>query len=198
MPTISIPRLKLSLGQVAWAICDGRPPDPVTIDRLRYLRQLGVPFEREGEGSGNRRTYGFDQLIECALAMYAIRVRYKPSEVALVQVAERKALRRRARKIFSGLKEGELTAPWIKSRGAVREVLQDEQYIRLHARFSQTPGTFETVSWAELDASPRLQFSDLIERYPDGNTRPLVPLKRVMLPAVAWALEAPETRPGRK
>ena len=52
----SIPRLALTHGQVAWALCAGQPPDQVTIDRLRYLRQLHVPFgaDEVGVGRGNR------------------------------------------------------------------------------------------------------------------------------------------------
>lgn len=190
--------LKLSLGQVAWAICGGQPPDPITIDRLRYLRQLGVPFEKEGGGSGNRRIYQFDHLIECALGIYAIRQRFKPSEVAVVQVAERKALRKFAREAFLSTARHEFESPWVKSREREWQLLSNEVFIRLHDRFSQTPGTFDVVTQAEIEANQLLRPGDYIERYPDGNTRALIPLKRVILPAVAWALEAPATRAGRK
>jgi hypothetical protein len=42
---------------------------------IRYLRQLGVPHSEEavGAGRGNRIFYGFEELIECGVALYAIR-----------------------------------------------------------------------------------------------------------------------------
>ena len=56
----SVPRLNLTHGQVAWAICAGQPPDKVTVDRLRYLRQLNIPFSEDevGVGRGNRLSFG--------------------------------------------------------------------------------------------------------------------------------------------
>jgi hypothetical protein len=36
----------------------------------------------------------------------------------------------------------------------------------------------------------------MVERFPGGETRTLVPLKKLVLELVAWALEAPVTKPG--
>ncbi len=190
--------LHLTFGQVAWALCAGQEPDPVTIDRLRYLRQLGVPFAKEGGGSGNRRTYGFDELVECAIALYALRKQYKPKPIAKMMVSERKILRSTAREKFTELPQGALDASWVKSRGKERVMLDGEVFLRVHDRFSETPGKFECIAIEDIFKSPDSMFGDEVETYANGEIRALVPLKRVMLIAVAWALEAPETRTGPK
>lgn len=193
--------LQLTFGQVAWALNAGREPDKVTIDRLRYLRQLHVPFtdkelKQHGAGSGNRLIYGFDHLVECALAIYALRQRMKPTEVAKVIVAERVFIRNAARELFLSLSPEALTASWVKSRGQEKVLMEDEQFLRLHDRFSQTPGKIDLVSWEQAQGNPDISPLDFIERLANGEARPLVPLRRVTLIAVAWALEAPKTRPG--
>ena len=87
----SVPRLNLTHGQVAWAICAGQPPDKVTVDRLRYLRQLNIPFSEDevGVGRGNRLSFGFDHLIECAIAIWSMRRGTKPAEPIVAAVLNR-------------------------------------------------------------------------------------------------------------
>ncbi len=191
--------LRLTFGQVAWALCAGNPPDPITQDRFRHLRQLGVPFapDEQGAGSGNRQTYGFVQLFGCAVGYYAIQQRFKPKDLANVQVAERPTLRKLARDLFVETPRQTLTDPWVKSRGTIRPpMFGNEQYLRLHDKVMDRSGTYDIVTIEELQANPLFTFGDLVERFPNGETVPLVPLKRVMLQAVAWAFDAPETKPG--
>lgn len=194
---LSIPHLQLTHGQVAWALFGGQKPDRRTLDSLRYLRLLGVPFveEEQGVGPGNRLTYTFDHLIECAVAMYAVRRGMKPRQGAGFLVGERQTLRKLYRKTFRDSRDGALDAPWVKSRGKLLPMLDDEMYIRLHKHHSEPGGKVEPMTLEEA-VTFQAGLADLVERYADG-VFPLVPLRRVSLEAVAWALEAPVTKPGR-
>jgi hypothetical protein len=192
-----IPRFKLTHGQVAWAICQGRESDDQTIDALRYLRQLGVPFteDERGVGRGNRLHYTFDHLIECSVAMFAIRHGMKPKMAATFLTGERAILRQLYRREFRECPDAALAADWVKSRGTIRPIMQGEQFIRLHERFAAHGGKIEMMTLDEV-VSYHASLGDMVERY-SNRVYPLVPLKRVMLEVVAWALEAPVTPPGR-
>lgn len=193
---LTLPRLSLTHGQVAWAICAGQPPDKVTVDRLRYLRQLGIPFTEEevGVGRGNRLTYGFNHLVECAIALWSIRRGTKPRAAADFLITERKGLHKLFREHFKAMPEAALTAEWVKSRGRVVPTLVDEIYLRLHAR-SEEGGAIKTMTLDEV-LMFKAAIGDQVEHY--GNeVHALVPLRRVMLETVAWSQVAPITPPGR-
>jgi len=192
-----IPRLQLTHGQVAWSLCGGQPPDKRTLDALRYLRQLGVPFTKDelGVGRGNRLTYTFDHLVECAVAMYAIRRATKPSQAAQFLVLERNALRKMYREAFHECPEGALDAEWIKSRGHIVPTVSDERFIRVHDRYAETSGKIELMTMDEV-MTFKAGIGDLVERH-SNDIYALVPLKRVMLEAVALSRIAPVTPPGR-
>ena len=192
-----VPTLQLTHGQVAWALCSGQNPDRRTLDALRYLRQLGVPFteEEQGTGRGNRLTYTFDHLIECAVAMYAIRRGMKPRQGADFLVGERKTLRKLYRSTFASAPPGALDAPWVLSRGKLGAVLDDEHFIRLHKRHADTSGKIDAMSMDEVITFGATMF-DQVERYANEVVA-LVPLRRVMYEALAWAALAPITPPGR-
>ena len=194
---LEIPRLRLTHGQVAWAICQGREPDDQTLDALRYLRQLGVPFAKheQGVGRGNRMTFTFDHLVECAVAMFAGRHGVKPGIAAQFLKAERTKLRKLYRESFRDCGDGSLTADWVRSRGAIVPHQIEEQYIRLHERYDEPGGKVELMTLDEV-LSYKGAIGDMVERY-GHRVYPLIPLRRVMLEAVAWALEAPVTPPGR-
>lgn len=192
----SLPRLALTHGQVAWALCVGQPPDQVTIDRLRYLRQLGIPFgpDEGGVGRGNRQAYRFEHLIECAVALWAMRRGAKPRTVADYLTAERKHLRKLFRDHVKDMPAPALDAEWIKSRGRIMPTIQGEAFLRLHARSTEA-GMIKTMTLEET-LNFKAAFGDQAEYY--GNeVHALVPLRRVMLEAVTWALVAPVTPPGR-
>lgn len=196
-PQPKIPSLHLTHGQVAWALCGGQPPDRRTLDTLRYLRQLGVPFTEDelGIGRGNRLTYHYDHLIECAVALYAIRRGAKPRLAAGFLVGDRKTLRKLYRSTFLDRPEGAFDADWIESGGQIRPMLADEHFVRVHDRYADTGGKVEQMTLDEV-MSYHASLADLVERYPDG-VYPLVPLRRVILETVYWALRAPVTPPGR-
>ena len=192
----SIPRIALTHGQVAWAICSGQHPDKVTVDRLRYLRQLGIPLTEEevGVGRGNRMTYNFDHLIECAIALWSIRRGTKPRAAAEFLITERKGLHTLFREHFKAMPDAALTAEWVKSRGRVLPTMVDEIYLRLHARSAES-GAIKTMTLDEV-LMFKAAIGDQLEQY--GNeVHALVPLRRVMLEAVAWSEVAPVTPPGR-
>jgi len=194
----SVPHLDLTYGQVAWALCHGQAPDRRTLDAMRYLRQLGVPLsaEEQGSGSGNRLSYSFDQLIEIAAALYAVRRGIKPRHAAAALVADRAAFRKLCRSQFKACPLAALEAPWVKSAGKILPTMADERFLRLHERSQTTAGRIESMSLEEV-LGYQAGLGDQVERY--GQTvYVLVPIRRVMLEAVAWALVAPVTPPGRK
>jgi hypothetical protein len=193
----TVPRLHLTHGQVAWALCGGRAPDQRTLDSLRYLRQVGIPFTEEEQtvGRGNRLTYGFDHLIECAVALYAMRRGTRPRQAAAFLVAERKFLRKFYRQTYREIPEPAFEESWIFSGGKTTPSYGDEQFIRVHERYADTSGRIETMT---LDETVTLKagVADFVERYSD-IVYPLVPLKPVLIEAVALARIAPELKRGR-
>lgn len=195
---VHISNLSLSHGQVAWALARGEPPTDRLLDQLRYLRQLGVPFAKDelGRGRGNQIRYGYYHLAELGVSLFSVRRGMKPREVTDILVPHRKALRRIYRQALIEQPEAAIEASWIKRKGREIPILENEMFLRLHDRFSDKPGTFETVPMDELDLG--LMAFDMVERYPGESARTLVPLTRIALELVAWAREAPETRPGRK
>jgi hypothetical protein len=190
-----VPRLSLSHGQVAWALSRGTPPNQLLLDQLRYLRQLGIPF-RAGElgtGRGYRMRYGFDHLIELGVALFGLRRGMTPRDIAMLLVRNRAALRRAYRAAFAAQPPAAIDEPWVKSRGTT-PILADEVFL-LNDRHSAAPGTFEIVRIANLG---QIIAMVLEGEHPGEATRTLVPLTRLVLELVAWARDAPETKPGRK
>ena len=195
MPT-TIPTLSLSHGQVLWALERGRPPEPTTVDQLRYLRRLGVPFRKSelGSGRGNRVRYRYEHLIELGVALFGLQRGMKPQEVAKILTDRRKYLRTIYEKAFSDQPEAAMEAEWVKSRGRVVPLLGDEIFLRLHDRHSDAPGKIEMLEQNEI--KDLREFFLLGEKYPGEKTRTLLPLTRLVLELVAWAKEAPEIKPG--
>jgi hypothetical protein len=191
-----LPKLSLTHGQVAWAISLGRQPEQRLLDQIRYLRRLGVPFEESelGTGRGNRVRYRFDHLIELGLGVAALRRGMAPKDITGLLVKQRKALRRFYREAYLDQPDAALNADWVKSRGQSIPLLANERFLRLHDRYSDAPGKIERMRQDEI-ADPSQLFS-MVERRPGEKLRTLFPLTRLVLELVAWALEAPETRPG--
>lgn len=194
MPTV--PRLDLTHGQVAWAICDGQPPEQKTTDQLRYLRQLGVPFtEKElGVGRGHRLTYTYDHLIECGVAIWAMRRGIRPRLAAEFLVGDRPRLRKLYREALRQQPEGALDAPWIKSRGKIMPTHSKENFILLHKDFLDHSAHIDVMTLEEV-VMFNAAMGDMVART-GQDVQPLVPLGRVAIQLVAWALEAPEVRTG--
>ena len=181
-----------------WTLNGGQPPTQLIIDQFRYLRQLGVPFEKSelGSGRGNRVQYRFDHLIESGVALYAIQHGMRPRDVSGYLIENRVPLRRFYREAFNNQPVGALNAEWVKSRGKQVPLLADELFLRLHDRFSLTPGRLDMLRSDELHVLAG--FGSLVERFPAGEVRPLLPLTRLVLEIFAWALDAPTIKTGPK
>lgn len=194
---MDIPALQLSSGQLLWALNRGRPPSPRLRNELRYLRQLGVPHAEDavGEGRGNRLRYGYEELIEVGVAMDAIRRGMKPREAAQLLIRERPTFRTLFRQALEEQPEAALTSDWVKSRGKFIPMLSQDLQLRLHDRYTATPGTFQIIK-ADGDTAPADLFG-MSEVFADGEQRVLIPLTRLALELLAWALEVPAIRPGR-
>ena len=188
--------LSLTHGQVVLSLARGQPPNRQLLDQLRYLRQRGVPFCKQelGGGTGNRVHYGFDHLIELGVAVFGLQRGMTPREVAAILVPHRAEFRRLYRDVLATLPENAFEADWVKSPGTVP--IMNEIVLRLNDRYSERPGSFELVGGDSFAAFTQL--ATLTERYPGGELRTLLPLRRMVIELVAWAREAPEIKPGRK
>lgn len=194
----SAPKLSLSYGQMLWAACYGMGPDQRTRDQLRYLRALGIPEGATGKtlGSGNQLNYGFDDLVELGLGLTALGLGMRPADIGMVLVGQRDDMRPLYREAWSQIPDAALTAPWVKSRGPMGVLIDNEYFIRLHDRYSDTPGTFELLG--PNGAEDRQALFAPVERIGGQPPRRVLPLKRLMIQWVAWALEAPAIRTGPK
>jgi hypothetical protein len=190
------PLLNLSHGQVLWALSRGTSPDPRLVDQVRYFRLLGVPFRKAelGRGRGNRLLYRYEHLIELGVGVWALERGMKPQDVSKFLIEQRKFLRQLYVKAFLEQPELAIEAKWVKSRGRIVPLLGDEIFLRIHDRYSAAPGKIELLQQDEI--SELSDFLVLAEKYPGEKTRTLLPLTRLVLELVAWAREAPETRPG--
>lgn len=205
---LTVPTWQLSHGQAAWVIAHGRNPPRRVLDQLRYLRQLGVPFaEAERQpGRGNRVFYRYEEVVEMAVAIFAIRHGMRPGEAAEFLTQNREDCRKLFREALEQLAAAALDASWIKSQGREIPIMANEIFLRLHDRYSERPGAYETImaeegagsKAAKPDTAPGLEsIFGLAERYPGEESRILVPLTRIALEVAALAREVPEIRPGR-
>ncbi len=193
-----LPDLDLSLGQVLWAISYGREPNRALRDQVRYLRMLGIPpaSAAQASGPGNRIRYDFHDLVELGLAVTALDLGFRPKDIAAVLVERREDMREHYAQAWLDLPEQALTQSWVKSRGEEKVMLDNDPGLRLHDRRSDRWGQMDWVSVEE--ASEDLPVFEPVERYKGEPPRRLLPLKRLMLQWVAWALEAPDIKPGRR
>jgi hypothetical protein len=192
-----VPKFRLSLGQLVWTLNRGQPANARLRNEVRYLRQLGVPHVEGhvGKGRGNRILYSFNELIECGVALYAIRRGMKIADAAKLLIKERVVFRRLYRAAFLEQSEEALNADWVKSRGRISTFIDEECFLRVHDRYSEKPGSYELVTPGNL--AQGAEFFGMLERFENDNSRVLVPLKKTVLELVAWAKVAPEIRPGR-
>ena len=191
-----LPELELTHGQLLWSICFGREPTQQIKDQVRYLRALGIPAaaKEQARGPGSRITYDFYDLLEIGLALTALDFRFKPQDIAAVLAGQREEMRKVYSSAWKELPEGALDADWVRSRGRETPLLADEIQIRLHDRRSEQWGTLDFVGPGEV--TDEFPFFEPIERFAGAKRKRLIPLKRLMIQWVAWALEAPPTKPG--
>jgi hypothetical protein len=193
---VELPALELSYGQLLWAVNYGREPDQMLKDQARYLRTLGIPpaAEREASGSGKRIRYGFFDLIELGLAVTSLDFGFRPKEISAGLVANRGDMRQHYTEVWKEIPEAALQNDWVKSRGRMKPMFAEEDFVRLHDRRSERFGKIDLVGFEE--ATDKLEPFEPIERFDTGSPRRLIPLKRYMIQWVAWAREAPATKPG--
>jgi hypothetical protein len=199
---MQVPILNLSHGQVIRTLCVGKiltePQLRLVRDQLRYLRQRGVPFNegKRGQGRGHRIRYSYEELVELGVALYALRKGLRPQDVVNYLVTHRKYLRQRYREALEDQPEQALEADWLTNGGKVAELLSQGRFLRLHNRYSDTPGKYEMI--LPEDAQ---EFGDIFgmrEVFADGTSQPLVPLTRIALELMYWVRKAPEIKPGRR
>ena len=193
-----LPDLNLTHGQLLWAVRYGMEPDQRFTDQIRYLRLLDIPpaARAQAEGPGKRIRYDFFDLVELGLAVAGLGFRFRPKDIAAVLVDNREAMRGIYADAWRDIPDAAIGADWIKSRGRIRTIMGEDIFIRLHDRSGEKWGEIDMVGPDEVVDS--LGALEPIERYPGEPPRPLLPLKHLMLQWVAWALDAPDIRPGRK
>ena len=194
---VAIPSFQLSLGQLAWTLNHGRPADARMRNELRYLRRVGIPHDEDdvSEGRGNRILYGFEELIECGVAQYAIRRGIKIADVAQILIRERKKFKRLYRETVEKLPDSAFVADWVKSRGKIITFIQNECFLRIHDRYSSKSSTYQLI--LPGTAIPGGEVFGLHEIIEGDEARVLVPLVKLTTELVAWAKDAPQIRPGR-
>ena len=191
-----LPNLELTQGQLLWSIRYGREPTQLVKDQVRYLRTLGIPAaaKEQARGPGSRITYDFFDLIEIGLAVTALDLRFRPQDIAAVLAGNRDEMRKVYSSTWKELPDAALQASWVISQGREVPILADEVYLRFHGRRSEQWGQIDFVGPNE--ATDELPFFEPIERFAGERPQRLIPLKRLMIQWVSWALEAPPTKPG--
>ena len=194
----TLPNLSLTQGQLLWALEHGQKPEKLLKDQVRYLRQLGIPKNSANQvpGSGNRVRYDFHDLVELGLGVTALQRRFKPKDISAVLVDGREDMRRAIEMAWREMSDEQISADWIKSRGTIVPLRMEDFYLRLHDRRSEAWGKVDIVLPGTMN--PELEVFTPIEIFDDGEVKVLFPLQTLMLPWVAWALEAPPIRTGPK
>ena len=194
----TLPNLSLTQGQLLWALEHGQKPEKLLKDQVRYLRQLGIPKNSANQvpGSGNRVRYDFHDLVELGLGVTALQRRFKPKDISAVLVDGREDMRRAIEMAWREMSDEQIRADWIKSRGTIVPLRMEDFYLRLHDRRSEAWGKVDIVLPGTMN--PELEVFTPIEIFEDGEVKVLFPLQTLMLPWVAWALEAPSIRTGPK
>lgn len=197
---MEIPKLKISFGQLAWAINFGQDVPQHKLDKLNYLRQLGIPEKatKKQQGSGNRLTYGYEDLVECGVALYALNQGMKPSDITKVLLKKRGHMKKIYRNALINHPENSLNETWVRSRGQELTMNTHDLALRLHDKYDDKSGEIDVVTMDEFAQGGVLTPLDLVERFPDGSFRALVPLSLLAMQWTYWAVHAPEIRPGPK
>jgi hypothetical protein len=138
--------------------------------------------------------YRYEHLIELGVAVWGIERGMKPREVAKYLIEQRKHFRKLYVDALNNQPEKALEAEWVKSRGGLVPILGGEIFIRLHDRYSDSPGRIEILRQDEIKKLN--DFFGLAEKYPGEKARTLLPLTRLALELVAWGREAPVLKPG--
>ena len=185
----------LSFGQVVYAITGSTQPNEVTIDQLRYLRRLGIPFSpEEAKGSGNRMAYTFDHLFECGVAIVALGF-LKPRDVQEIIVGHRTQFRKVGRDTLALLGKGWAT---ILDRYEPDGAHRDDRRLVLTDRYSDDPCNFYLMGGSDGRKSEVPVHSTHRLPHTAQITGRHIALKSLVAMLVFRALQAPETKPGRQ
>lgn len=183
----------LSFGQVLYAIAGSDHPNPVLVDKLRYLRRLGVPFTKEeSQGSGHRLAYTFDHLFECGLAIVALGF-LKPQEISQIIVNHRVALRAAGRKTLTSIGK-----EWRAYLDGGYDQSYDDSHIVLTGRHDPDPCNFYLVGEGAPRRGRHEQHSIHGLTQVPHITERNIPLKSLVAMLVLRGMQAPETKPGRQ
>ena len=195
---MQIPQLHLSFGQVLWALSFGEAPQRHLIDKVNYLRKLGIPFPKEKRtaGSGNRVHYSYYDLIECGVAYHALMNGMKPKDIVEVLAEGRASMHSIYAQALEEQPDSCLTADWVKSKGRIKALQENEIFLRLHDRYAQKPNSIEVVPHAS-EGDQLLNIFDSLEQHGNQIVRN-VPLTHLAMQWTYWALQAPELRTGPK
>ena len=192
--------LALTHGQFLWTLGQGASPQGprrrLLLDQLRYLRQLDVPFAEHGRGEGRGRAirYAYEEAVEMAVALFALRHGVRPHLVADYLVTNRTTLHQLFCRALEAQPATALKAS--KGRGKPQAVLAHESFLRLHNRMRHASGSYERVKlWT---ASELAHLSRQQSLFPDGPPETHIPLTRLVLEVTYWGERAPEIKPGRK
>lgn len=197
---MNIPPLTLTLGQVSWALALGQEPQRPMLAKLNYLRKLGIPFEldRQHLGSGNPVSYSYSDMVEMGVGLWALMHGVKPSVISQFLIGERKILRDLYIQALHVLPPAALDAPWVRSHGKSGAVNENDILLRFHDLYDKSLGKFEVVFQKDLQHSLFDQLFNTVEVSPMGSPKLLMPLTTMALQWLAWALDAPPIRPGRR
>lgn len=190
---MNVPQLNLSLGQVLWSINLGDEPPIYMVDKVNYLRKLGIPDNAAIArlGSGNRGEYCFEDLIEIGVAYHALINGMKPKDISSAIVMSREEMHGIYRKALLEQPEKCIDAEWVSSKGRIGAVLENAIFLRLHDRYSSTPNLVEAVS-----QEPSSLFG-MLEKHVNYVVRNF-PLTNYLIQWVYWAQRAPIFKTGPK
>ena len=198
-----VPRLSLTHGQLAWVVALGQflPPPRWRhlLAQLRYLRQLGIPFReaQRGKGRGHRIRYSYDELMEVAVGLYALRQEVRPHVIAKILLRNRARLRRVYREALAERPATALEQPWLPSRGTIVALPEEARFLYVHNRYSNTPGQYElVVPPPATDLSQSVEMEEVVAV--DDTTETWIPLTSLVWEMTYWAQRAPGITPGRR
>ena len=196
---MKIPPLTLTLSQVTWALSLGQIPSKDTLDKLNYLRQLGIPFEpgQRLSGSGNRVHYSYIDMVEMGLGLWALARGVKPRVISRFLVNQRKALHSLYVLALSNQPDAALHEPWVKNPGKSGVINVHSIYLHIHNLFDKKPCTFDVLDQASVNTLIA-EILDITNVSGARSPTVIMPLTTLALQWLAWALEAPVVPPGRK
>ena len=195
--------LTLTHGQLAWVVALGQflPPPRWRhlLAQLRYLRQLGIPFReaQRGKGRGHRIRYSYDELMEVAVGLYALRQEVRPHVIAKILLRNRARLRRVYREARAERPATALEQLWLPSRGTIVALPDEARFLCVHNRYSDTPGQSELlVPTPATDLSQSVEMEEVFAV--DDTTATWIPLTSLVWEMTYWAQRAPGITPGRR